>query len=379
MGYHFYIARMMPNSSTPKIQPPSNSDGYKVIKGSTLATPRRTGMILADGGEPWRLSPSTLYKTEMGIKRKIRESGQGVGTDKINTDIARKVAGARAEARVGYSVDGLHRWSSTTQHPMYITTSQPRVALATQTMEDIFDAVSQYLILADQHKLTMIMQVHALDRVSDANIICMISLSESMPSATPLATIHQYISRSIIRCTAGDSHTMTTSPITQLVASFRDLVAQPSTDHLTRSITEQPWESDLLAAENDASEIEGLVRDFGLVQVSAGAEVAEGSQTNRGDQTDDTDWFASPTLQSNTRSHPPVELTTLAALLDFGGVVEEALDRLKLSETEALKVKLIAAVAKEQYWPGMFQELGLSADGASLMTVILGLRCTRVV
>jgi hypothetical protein len=51
------------------------------------------------------------------------------------------MAGIRAEARAGYSVDGCHEWSLDGHHSMYIRPSEARMAIQTLFLEDVMDAV----------------------------------------------------------------------------------------------------------------------------------------------------------------------------------------------------------------------------------------------
>ena len=52
--------------------------------------------------------------------------------------------------------------------------------------------------------------------------------------------------------------------------------------------------------------------------------------------------------------------------------MEEALTSLRISEIAALKVKLIVLrVREEDSWAAMFRDIGLSADGAALVALIM--------
>jgi hypothetical protein len=122
----------------------SASSGYKIWEGTHLVTPRRLGMNLGSGGEPWHMSPAGLYEMEQSIKNDVRGSvtEERALTAEQQVLVFRRLAGARAQARAGYSVDGSHQWKTTGHHSMYVTPAEARVAIATSTLEDIFDAVS---------------------------------------------------------------------------------------------------------------------------------------------------------------------------------------------------------------------------------------------
>jgi hypothetical protein len=64
--------------------------------------------------------------------------------------VSQKLAGARAELWAGFSVDGKHQWGSPNHHEIYMLPATARIAAATSTLEDIFDAVRDYLII--QHE-----------------------------------------------------------------------------------------------------------------------------------------------------------------------------------------------------------------------------------
>jgi hypothetical protein len=218
--------------------------------------------------------------------------------------------------------------------------------------------------------------LHALDRISDANIVCVVSFHESQPTVVnPLATVHEYISRSIVRRTRDNSK------LTELSTSFRELVAQPSVDHLTAIMRGEPLEtaSGLPPQIDDESnlEVDELVRSFDITAISTPPSQAAAQSTNNepNPASDDTNWFASPNLESTTGS----QITTAAAAFDFGKVVEEALTTLNMSELDSIKVKLISVSAKEEFWPGMLREIGLSSDAASMLSLILKLHSTRIV
>lgn len=120
----------------------NNNTGYKIIEGSALLTPRRTKAYLGAGGELNRLSPRGLYEMEVAVRREISSRKEKRTDDETQALVARKLAGARAEARAGYAVDGLHKWVAISRHDMYITPMAARMAAANSTLEDVFDAVS---------------------------------------------------------------------------------------------------------------------------------------------------------------------------------------------------------------------------------------------
>jgi hypothetical protein len=51
------------------------------------------------------------------------------------------MAGIRAEAHAGYSVDGHHEWLLDGRHSMYVHPAEARLALQAMFLEDVMDAV----------------------------------------------------------------------------------------------------------------------------------------------------------------------------------------------------------------------------------------------
>jgi len=110
--------------------------GYKILRGSSILSPRRRVEDLGLGSELWRMSTSGLLSMENTVKAEAWDSG--VADRDYRAIVNRKLAGARAEARSGYSVDGHHEWASVmNQHTMYMTPAAARVAAATSTLEDV--------------------------------------------------------------------------------------------------------------------------------------------------------------------------------------------------------------------------------------------------
>jgi hypothetical protein len=71
------------------------------------------------------------------------------------------------------------------------------------------------------------MQLHALDRISDANVICLVSFKESQPTKYPTPIIHRFASRSIV------GHMQATGKL-KIVQIFHEHIAQPLTNQLTQ-------------------------------------------------------------------------------------------------------------------------------------------------
>jgi len=116
-------------------------DGYRISEGNTPIMPRRTADSLGKGGELWRFTPTNLQKSEVQTKNEVKASGDVESSD-IDAVVARRMAGVRAEARAGYSVDGHHEWQGLGRHSQYIQNGGARIVAATFAIEDALDAVS---------------------------------------------------------------------------------------------------------------------------------------------------------------------------------------------------------------------------------------------
>jgi hypothetical protein len=192
----------------------------------------------------------------------------------------------------------------------------------------------------------------------------MISLQESQPD-DPTATIHQYVSRGILR--------YKDTSIDKLVKSFCEHVAQPSCDRVTQSRRGLPWTPKAKAREPSASDDEEMDQLVNMFQSNLT------SQGNEATPTSGSDVFTSPTTSASTSSFRTLfsrargvgHGRTAGEVLDFGRVAEEAFSGLDVSEATVLKVKIISLVADETLWAAMFQEVGLSRDAAGLVSVIL--------
>jgi hypothetical protein len=126
--------------------------GYQILDGSTAISPRRTAGDFGTGvgGEAWRMSARGLHEMEIAIRRGLRgQSREGTHSALM----ARKIAGARAEAMAGYAVDGKHEWNTNSKHSGYIRDAQARVSAANVTLEDSLDSVCTRFI-SDTTKLT---------------------------------------------------------------------------------------------------------------------------------------------------------------------------------------------------------------------------------
>ena len=363
-------------------KPSETHGGYKIFDGANLLSPRRMGANLGQGGELWRMSPKVLHDTEQAIRKEVQGHAGSVATNDLEQAalVSRKLAAARAEVRAGYSVDKKHEWVALGRHSMYITPAPARVAAATATLEDAFDAVSE-LVSEFEERITHCqwLQLHALDRISDANVICLVSFKESQPTRYPTAIIHQFASRSIV------GHRQAAGKLAEIVRIFHEHIAQPSTDKLTQSTRMETTGK----VGPPADLVDKLADSLKRISVASW-----GSQEK--DESGDMNWFAypsglakssvtTPSTQYSTSaassvtslsppsmlSRPVRRVSTAADALTFNKLAEQAFAQLNVPENTVLKVKVVALVADEKDWIGMFQEVGLSKEAAVLISLIL--------
>lgn len=94
-------------------------------------SPRRTAVDLGVGSEAWRMKPRALHSGWDKIRKDVQAKRLLTGMDDTGM-VARKLAGTRAEARFGYSVDNLHEWGTRGRHTMYMTPAGTRLAVSTE-------------------------------------------------------------------------------------------------------------------------------------------------------------------------------------------------------------------------------------------------------
>lgn len=208
----------------------------------------------------------------------------------------------------------------------------------------------------------------------------MVTFSEARPTNQPPETIHLFSSRSVAQ-----RQDTTVNELTQL---FREHIARPSVDALTRSTRAEPWEGQGRLGLG-VDELAGHFRSMAVTPASASVGSAQStpSRSSQSVRSRSTITSLSPatsfsSLTAISPSAPTLglrprqvgaQVLTAADILDFGEGVEKAFTALRphVSENVILKVKLISVIAQKDLWVEMFQEVGLSEEAAGLVSVIL--------